>query len=50
MKPKIHAFRRPAANALMIIEARLGLMGLLILPVEVIGCVSWVDFFSSQRF
>jgi hypothetical protein len=34
----------------MIIEARLGLTGLLILPVEVIGCVSWVDFFSSQRF
>ena len=49
-KDEAKDFRQPAANALMIIEARLGLMGLLILPVEVIGCVSWVDFFSSQRF
>jgi hypothetical protein len=35
---------RETLNALMITT------GFLILPVKLIGCVSWVDFFSSQLF
>jgi hypothetical protein len=40
----IFAFFSILLNALMITT------GVLILPVKLIGCVSWVDFFSSQLF